>query len=421
MTTLIIILVILIFISGFFASSETAMMAINRYRLRYKARQGNNAAKRVQKLLKKPDRLIGTILIGNTFSNILASSIATVITIHYFGASGVAIAAIFLTLILLIFAEIAPKTLAIIYSQKMAFLFSLPLLLLLRILYPIVFASNLVANGLLRLFKIKVPSEHKTEYLTEEELRVLVGEVSHNLPLQDKSILLSALDLNNIKVEDIMVIKNEIPTINLQDNWDDIKNIIINTRQTHLPICDGSRENIKGILQLRDVLNAIVHNKLDKAYLQKIMLQPYFVPENTSIGIQLFNFRNKKQYAAIIVDEYGEAIGFITLEDILEEIIGEFVVDIGTIRQEIHQQKDGSILVDGSISIRKLNKLTDWNLPIKGPKTLSGLIIEYLTEIPPPGVCMQISGYIIEIISVRNNMIRTAKIIEQKFEQRVEK
>lgn len=404
-----ILLVILIIISGFFSSSETCMMALNRYRLRHLVRQNNRIAKRVQKMLERPDRLLGIVLIGNTFANLLASAIATVLAFRLYGEHGVFGATLALTLIILIFAEIAPKTVAALYPQRLAFAASLPLAILLKILYPLVWLANAVVNNLLKLFRIKV-WHRSIEPLTSDELRTVVNEASSRVPVQHQDMLLGILDLEKIHIDDIMVPRNEIVGIDLSHNWADILKLLTTSQYTRLPVYQDDINNTTGILHLRDALYLLAKNKLNRESLNQIIRPVYFVPEGTPLSTQLLNFRKEKIRLALIVDEYGDVQGLIAMEDILEEIVGEYTTDIAEENSNIIPQADGSFLVDGSAYIREINREMNWELPVDGPKTLSGLITEYLETIPEPGTCVLLAGYPLEVVAVEDNLVKTAQI-----------
>jgi Mg2+/Co2+ transporter CorB len=403
-------LVFLILLAAFFAASETGLMALNRYRLRNLANKGNRTAKLTQKLLGRPDRLLGVIVIGNTFTTILASSVATVVAVRLWGEGGVVISTITLTLIILIFAEITPKTLAVLYSQKISFFVAWPLWLFLWILYPIVWFGNVISNNFLRLFGVKINKKRISDQLNIEELRTVVNEAGGMIPIEDQEMLLSILELGRVTVEDIMIPRNEVIGVDLDDDWDDILEQLLSCQQSFLPVYHASIDKVLGVLSLRACLSSLINEELTKSHLKNILLQPYFVTETTSLGNQLLNFRKEKRHIALVVDEYGEIQGMISLEDILEEIVGEFIVDVDTVTKDLHLQPDGSYIVDGTITLRELNKLTSWNFSLKGPKTLSGLIIEHLQEIPHPKTSVKIAGYSIEIISVKDNIVKAAKI-----------
>lgn len=411
-TNLSIILVFLIFLSGFFSGSETGMMSLNRYRLRHLARKKHRSAKKVSQLLERPDRLLGVILIGNTFANIFASAIATIIAVRLVGEGGIALAMVILTFIVLIFSEVAPKTVAAVHPQAVSFIVVWPLSFLLKILYPFVWFVNTIVNGLLLIFRVKV-GKAKLEHLTGEELRTVVHEAGSKLPSKHKEMLLGILDLEKVTVDHIMIPRNEVVGIDLEDEWSDVVDMIQSSRHTRLPVCRESLDDVVGFIHLRSVLSLLADEELNKETLENATEDAYFVPEGTPLTTQLLNFQQEKQRSALVVDEYGDIQGLITLEDILEEIVGEFTTDLETTAQDIYPQPDGSFLIDGTATIRDINKALEWKLPEEGPKTLSGLITEYLEYIPNPGTCMLIAGYPIEVIHIKDNMVKTAKVLKK--------
>lgn len=407
---LLILLIFLIFLSGFFSTAETGYMSINRYRLRHLARKGNKAAQRVSQLLERPDRLLGVVLIGNTFANIFASSVTTLLAIHYFGSIGVAIATFVLTLVVLIFAEITPKIFAALYPEKIAFSTSIPLKYLLKVLYPLVFLASEIANGLLRLFRVHRVAGHKIDTLSQEELRTIVNEAVSKSSTRYHEMLLGILDLGKATVEDIMVPRNEIIGLDIEKDWNTILAELKTCQHTRLPIYHHNIDNVLGILHLRKVVNLFAENKPDKQGLIKTADAVYFIPEGTPLNKQLVNFQQLKARIGLVVDEYGDILGLVTLEDILEEIVGQFTTDLVTTTEEVISQKDGSFIVEGSANVRELNRNLEWELPTDGPKTLNGIITEYLETIPKAGICLRIAGYPIEILNVEGNTVKTALI-----------
>lgn len=410
---LIILLILLILLSAFFSGSETGMMALNRYRLRHLARKGDPAAKRTAKLLERPDRLLGIILLGNTFANVFASAVATIIAVHYLGDLGVLISTIALTFVLLIFAETTPKTLAALRPQRVAFPASLPLKILLVILYPLVWFINGVANGVLRLFRIKVKG-HMIEPLTAEELRSVVREASGKISSNYQQILLRVLSLGQITVEDVMVPRNEIYGIDITDDWDKILKQLTESEHTKIPIYRENIDQVIGMLNLRSLIGQLPKRELTKDRLVKLAKEVYFIPEVTLINRQLLNFQKENRRIGLVIDEYGDIQGLVSIQDIIEEIVGEFAIDIDDVACLVQRQEDGSYLVDGRISLRDLNRLTDWELPIEGPKTLSGLVIEHLEMIPTSGMALRLVGYPMEVIKVSGNTIRLVKVWPEK-------
>jgi Mg2+/Co2+ transporter CorB len=402
-------LVFLVILSGFFSGSETALMSLNRYRLRHLAKAGQRGAVRASRLLERPDRLIGLILLGNNFVNILASSLATVIALELIGEAGIAIAAGLLTLVILIFAEVAPKTLAALHPERVAFPATLALTPLLKLLYPIVWVINVIANALLRLLGVSA-QDIAVHHLSTEELRTVVNEAGAMIPRRHQRMLLSILDLEKVTVEDIMVPRNEIVGIDLDDDWDEIVAQITGSQYTRLPVYREGIDNVAGIVHLRQIMHMLLTGRFSRDDLLATLREPYFIPEGTPLNKQLLNFQHQKQRIGLVVDEYGDIRGLVTLEDILEEIVGEFTTAPGSIAGDVYPQPDGTYLVDGSANIRDLNRAMNWSLPTAGPKTLNGLILEYLESIPQPGTSLRVAGYPIEIVQTRGNAVKMARI-----------
>jgi Mg2+/Co2+ transporter CorB len=402
-------LIFLIFLSAFFSGSETGLMSLNRYRLKHLAKTKHRGAKRANEMLNRPDRLIGLILLGNNFVNILASSIATILALRLVGESGIAPAAGLLTFVILIFGEVAPKTLAILYPERIAFPATLILKPLLNILYPLVWLVNVIANALLRLLGVKM-DQAKSQEMSSEELRSVVNEASALIPRRHQTMLTNILDLEKVTVEDIMVPRTDVIGIDLDDEWDDIVKQLINSQHTRLPVYRSDINNIVGLLHVRNTLGILTKQDSTKDDLTPWIREPYFVPEGTQLHTQLLHFQHQKRRIGLVVDEYGDILGLVTLEDILEEIVGEFTTDPSTRIKDVHPQPDGTYLVDGSATIRDLNRVMRWELPTEGPKTLSGLITEYLEAIPEPGTSLKLAGYPIEIVQTKDNMVKTALI-----------
>lgn len=403
-------LVLLLLTSAFFSASETAIMAVNRYRIRHLAREGNKAAIRVHQLLQRPDRFLGVVLIGNTFANILASAIATVLAVHYFGDLGILLSTLALTLVVLIFAEIAPKTVAAARSQWLALKVSLPIKWLLKILYPIIWLANTFVNGLLRSLGVRSDGS-SSDRLNMEELRSVVMESSGHISSHHQDMLLRIIEMEQICVDDIMVPRNEIYGIDLEDEWDSILHQLANSRHTQIPLYRDDIDNVIGIAHLRDALKLLGHNELTKESLEHLAKDVYFIPDSTPLHIQLLNFRREQRRLALVVDEYGDLQGLVTLEDILEEVVGEFAAEEPSVSKLVQMHQDGSYLIDGSVSLRELNRHLKWHFPVDGPRTLSGLVIEHFEEIPPAQVCMRIAGYGIEIINTQDNMVKSLRVL----------
>ncbi|MBU2705695.1 HlyC/CorC family transporter [Zooshikella marina] len=406
-------LVILILLSAFFSSSETGMMALNRYRLRHLVKQKNRSAMRAQALLERPDRLIGVILIGNNFVNILASAIATVIAIQLWGEAGIAIATAILTLVILIFAEVTPKTLAALSPERIAFPASWILKPLLWLLYPAVWLINGISNGLLRLFGVDT-SDIPEDHLTTEELRTIVHESAGRLPRRRKGMLLGILDLEKVTVNDIMIPRQDIIGIDLSDDLAAVLQQLRSSQHTRMPVYKGDINNVVGMLHMRDALRVLSLAEPSKDALLQESTEVLFIPENTPLHTQLFNFQQDKERIGLVVDEYGDVQGLATLEDILEEIVGEFTTGLPDSDLDINPQGDGSYIVGGLTSIRDINRTLGWKMPSEGPKTLNGLILEFLEAIPEANVCLKIDTYKIEILQIKDNIIKRARLIKGK-------
>lgn len=403
------VLFVLLLLSAFFSASETAMMRINRYRVRHLEKKGHRGARRVSRLLDKPDRLIGIILLGNNFVNILASSITTVIALRYFGEAWIALGAFILTMVILIFAELAPKTMAALHPERLAYPFSFVLKPMLMLAYPAVWFINLIANGLLKMVGVSVNND-AMQQLSSEEMSVVVREAGGLIPKRHQKMLINILDLEKAAVEDIMIPRNEVVGIDLENELDEIKEQLRNIQYTRVPLFRDDINNVVGILHMRDVVPLLVNEDWDVECLTALAMEPYFVPEGTPLNTQLLKFQRQKKRAGLVVDEYGDVEGMVTLEDILEEIVGEFTTDISESIQDVHPQEDGSFLVDGSVNIRVMNRIMGWSLPVEGPKTLNGLVIEYLESIPEPGTSFKMGDYAIEIVQVMDNMVKTARL-----------
>lgn len=405
------ILFCLVILSAFFSSSETGMMSINRYRLRSNAKKGHSSAKRVEALINKPDRLIGVILIGNNFVNIFASSIATVIAIRVWGDAGIALASGLLTIVILVFAEVTPKTLAAQHPERIAYPASLILKPLLFILYPLVWLVNGISNGLLKLVR-GTARDHNRDSLNTDELRTVVHEAGSLIPSKHQDMLLSILDLEKVTVDDIMIPRNEMIGIDIHEDIDDITSQLQSSQHTRLPVYKKEINNIVGIFHMRNISRFFHEEELNKAAFMQYTREAHFVPSGISLNKQLINFQQAKRRIGIVVDEYGDVLGLVTLEDILEEIVGEFTSDMAATSKDIHPQKDGSFLIDGTATIRDINRILDWKLPASGPKTLSGLIIKQLEFIPEYNICMDLFGYKVETLHLKDNMIKTARVQE---------
>ncbi|UNG19831.1 HlyC/CorC family transporter [Stutzerimonas zhaodongensis] len=401
-------LVFLLLCSAFFSSSETGMLSLNRYRLRHQAKEGHRGAKRASALLERPDRLLGTILVGNNFVNILASAIATVLAIKLWGEAGIAIATVGLTIVLLIFGEITPKTLAALRPEAVAYPVSLPLLMLQKVLYPLVALLNWISNGLLRLLGVDLTNKG-SDSLSTEELRSVVHESGSDMPMKRQSMLLGILDLERVTVDDIMIPRNEVAGIDLEDDLETIVAQLRTTPHTRLPVFRKDINQIEGIVHMRQIARLLSHDQLTRESLLEACNDPYFIPENTPLSTQLVNFQKQKRRIGIVVDEYGDVLGIVTLEDILEEIVGEFSNQDALRSPDIHPQDDGTLVIDGAAYLREVNRALGWQLPCDGPKTLNGLITEALEHIPDSGICLQINQYRLEILQAADNRVKSVR------------
>ncbi len=396
-------------------------MSLNRYRLRHLVKNRHRGAVKANKLLKRPDRLIGVILIGNNFVNILASSIATIIAVQLWGEGGIFIATAALTMVILIFAEVSPKTVAALYPEKIAFPAAYVLQPLLKLLYPLVWFVNLITNSLLKLIGVKVTAG-ENHHLSTEELRTLVNESGAVLQQRNQSMLLGVLELDDVTVNDIMIPRNEVIGIDMDNELDVIIDQLSNTAHTRLPVYRGELNKVVGILHMRNLAQVFRQDSVTKAAILQVIHEPYFVPESTPLQTQLLNFQQESRRIALVVDEYGDIQGVVTLEDILEEIVGEMSLNGKEDNQDIYPQSDGSYFIDGTANIRDVNKSLNWNLPTDGPKTINGLVMEILEAIPDANICMLIGNYRIETLQVSENQIKTIRAIEQhrNFEEEEE-
>lgn len=411
LSLLLVALAFLLLASAFFSGSETSLMSLNRYRLRHLAER-HRAARKALRLLEQPSRLIGGILLGNNFVNILAATLATLIgqRIYPNGDLGVLISTVALTVAMIIFSEVTPKTLAALKPERFAFPAVYVLEPLLKLFYPVVWILNQITRVILKVVGIKEDQRGHLD-LSTEELRTVVNEAATLIPQRHQQMLLNILDLEKVSVDDIMVPRNEIVGIDLDKDWDYIVKTLTESQHTKLPVYEGDINHIVGILHLRRVLKLIEQREqFNKEALRTQVREAYFVPEGTQLQTQLLNFQRARHRMAMVVDEYGDILGLVTLEDILEEIVGEFTTSPADSGQDIHTQEDGSYLVDGTVSIRELNRLLGWNLPTDGPKTLNGLIIEYLERIPDPGTSLRLSGYPMDIVQTNQNAVKTVRI-----------
>ena len=402
----------LIAASAYFSSSETGMMSLNKYRMNHLRRGQHAGATRASKLLEKPDKLIGVILIGNNFVNFLAASIASSITILVLGEPAPFTTAIVLTLVVLIFAEVTPKTIAALYPERIAYPSSIVLSVLLKVLYPIVWVVNFVSNMLVRTLGFHPQADGSDQQLNQEELRTVVHESESKLPKKRQGMLLNILDLEKVQVDQIMVPRNEVTGLDIEDAMEEILEQIASAQHARLPVFRRDIDNIVGVLHMRSAGRLIKTENLNKAAIIQETMEPYFIPDSTPLHTQLFNFQSKKLRLAVVVDEFGAVKGIVTLEDILEEIVGEFTTDLADSNRDIFAQEDGSYLIDGGTSIRDINRTLSWQLDSESANILNGMLMEVLQSIPDASVGVKLDGYNAEIVQVKDNVFRTVKMWE---------
>ena len=412
-------LAVLLLLSAFFSGSETALMSLNRYRLRHKARTGHRGARLAETLLKRPDRLIGLILLGNNLVNFSAASLVAIISLKIGGQPAVAVGTLILTLVVLIFAETAPKTLAALHPERIAFPASYVYFVLLKIVYPIVWLTNAASNGVLFLLGVR-DDNIDGDALSREELRTVVYEAGTRISNRYRQMLVSILDLEQVTVDDVMVPHNEIVGIDLDDDIEKITKVIQFSEHTRLPVYRDNIDNVVGVLHLRKLANALSAADLTKSRIEGLLSEPYFVPEGTPLSTQLVQFQKGRRRLALVVDEYGDIQGIVALEDILEEIVGEFTTDPADDDADIVKERDDCYLIDGSTNIRALNRVMNWQLPTDGAKTLNGLVLEILETIPEAGTDLEIAGYRMEIVETNDNRVKTARVFSAKGEETAE-
>jgi len=401
-------IVALVVLSAYFSGSETAMMSLNRYRLKHLANNGHRGAKTASRLLERPDRLLGVILIGNNLVNFSAASLATLVALQLFGERGVAVAPVVCTVVFLIFAEVGPKTISAAYPERVALPSSHILRFLLWLMFPLVWMVNGISNAILGLIGIQHSNASEDE-LSPEELRTVVFEGS-KIAAHPQNMMLGVLDLAKVTVDDIMVPRNEIFGMDIEDELDDIIAQLRASQHTRVPIFRENIDNVIGMLHLRNAAKFMAEEEFNKASILNVTDDTYFVPENTPLQTQLVNFQQRKERIGLVVDEYGDIQGIVTIEDILEEIVGEFTTDLADTNVDILPQEDGSFIIDGGAHVRLINRRLGWHLPQDGPKTLSGLIIEFLETIPDSSVCIAVDGHRIEVVQIQDNMVRAAKV-----------
>jgi len=406
----------LLLCSAFFSGTETALMSLNRYRLRHKVRGGHRGARLAEQLLKRPDRLIGLILFGNNLVNFSAAALVSVVSLRLGGTAALAIGTFIFTVIVLIFAEVMPKTWAALHPETIAFPASYLYYPLMRIAYPFVWLINLVANGLLRLLGVRAGGG-ADQKLSIEELRTLVEESRSILPRKRQKMLMGILELENFTVDDIMVPHNEIIGIDLSDDWTKVLQQIRESHFTRLPVYRDGLDNVIGMLHMKRLVQSGSLDKLQAEDLEKLIDQPYFVPEGTPLNSQLVQFQRTRKRTALVVDEYGDIQGLVTLEDLLEEIVGEFTSEPVSLEADVTPDEGGKgYVVDAGVNIRELNRMMNWKLPTDGPKTINGLILEQLEHIPETGMGLMLDHYPIEILETSDNAIKTVRVLPENIE-----
>lgn len=411
--TLLIILGVLVVLSGFFSASEIGFMSLNRYRLSYLATKKHRQAMRVLHMLEHPEKLLSIVLIGNTIANIIASSIATIVGQQLGGELGIAVATLLLTLVVLVFSELVPKTLAALHPQNTAFAISLPLKWLGILLTPFVNSLSYLAHQFLKIVGVKIQKNQK-ELLTTEEIRTILTEAGVFSRAEHKNMLVKLLDLEQLAIEEIMIPKADIFGLDITQPWHELLDQLKTAKHTRLPLYEETIEHLIGIVHVRDLLNLALDEALNYESLLASAEKPYFIPEGTLLNVQLLNFQKEKQRSCFVVDEYGDLLGLATIEDIFEEVVGEFTTDIAALSKDIIPQSDHSFIIEASITLRQLRRLLNWQLPELGPRTLSGLIIEYLGYIPPSECCLRIERFQIEILRISENRVKTVRMIEMK-------
>lgn len=406
------ILLLLLVCSAFFSGSETSMMAINRYRLSSLVRRGNRSAKRVSRLLGKVDKLLSSILLGNTLLNVLAAAVTNIIILRLFGQNDLAIllGTLAITFALLVFSEIMPKIIAASYPERIALPASYLLTPLITLFHPVVSVAGGLVKGVLWLLRIKIETDQRKQKMTMEELRGLVLDAEHFLPRKHQKMLLNLVDLERITVNDVMIPRNQIEALNINAEPNELRQQIITCHHTLLPVYADTPSNIIGILHLKRVPALMQETALDLAKLRELLNEPYFIPSDTPLLKQLQQFQERHARLGLVVDEYGELLGLVTLENILEEIVGEFTTQSPSQTGKFLRQEDGSFLLEGSSSLRELNRKLGLHLPLDGAKTLNGLILDHLEDIPETGTSLKIAGYPIEVIQTQDRIVKVARI-----------
>lgn len=413
LATLFLVLVVILILSGFFSSSETSMMSLNRHRLNHLVRKGNKRAKLTSKLLAKTDKLLGSILFGNTLLNVAAATLTEVIVLRIFGHdndTALVLGSLIITFIILIFSEILPKVIASSHPERIALAASFGLAFFIKLFYPVVFIATAIVRTALRVLHIKVQTDQSKQTVSLEEVRMMVLEAEQFLPHRHQKMLLNLVDLERIVVNDVMIPRNQIEALNLNTESTILKEQLATCHHTLLPVYENKLDNIIGILHIRKTLSLLQRDTFSADDLRELLLEPYFIPTDTTLLMQLQHFQERQLRLGLIVDEYGELLGLVTLENILEEIVGDFTTQSPAQTGKFFPQVDGSLFIEGSTLLRDLNRKMGLHLPLDGAKTLNGLILEHLQDIPEAGTSLKISGYPIEIIQTQDRVVKIARI-----------
>lgn len=413
LSTLFIALLVILICSGFFSASETSMMAINRYRLNHLVRKGNKSARLTAKLLAQTDKLLGSILLGNTLLNVAAATLAEIIVLRLFGhdnSTALLVGSLTVTFAILVFSEILPKVVAASHAERVALPSSYALAVIIKLFYPVVSIATGLVRGMLWLLRIDIQADHSHHKLTLEELRSLVLESGNFLPRKHQKMLLNLVDLERITVNDVMVPRNQIEALNIEADPVELRQQIITCHHTLLPVYAETPSNVIGILHIKRVLPLLQEELFDAAQLREILQEAYFIPSDTPLLRQLQQFQERHTRLGLVVDEYGELLGLVTLENILEEIVGEFTTQSPAQTGKFLRQDDGSLLLEGSSSLRELNRKLGLHLPLGEAKTLNGLILEHLQDIPEAGTSLKIGDYPIEIIQTQDRAVKVARL-----------
>lgn len=407
-------LVVLLALSAFFSISETAMMASNRFRLRHLAQSGNHGAQKAIDLLDKTDKMLGVILLGNNLINSAAATLVSVIAIELFGEEKWALGAgtLAVTFAILVFSEITPKIIGATHADRLATILAHILTPLLQLFYPAVWFINLFAGSLLRLLRVRRPSQDEAAQLSPEELRSLVLESSNVIPQKHHAILSSLFDLNRITVEDVMTPRSNIETLDLDQSWEEVLTQLATSHHSRLPVCRESLDQLVGILPVRRLLSSLGDQDFDESTLLQQLQPAYYIPSGTAVFSQLAFFQENRQRIGFVVDEYGEILGLLTMEDIIEEFVGDFTTSLPGLSHELHWSEEGDAIIEGSRQLREINRMLELEFPLDGPKTLNGLILEYFQDIPEAGISIKLAGVPVEILQTQDRSVVTARIFK---------